>query len=342
MVDPVVEYLNEHRLNVENILELIDDYSIYSHYLGFEPELHTLYSSPLREGDDDPSFNLFVSKYNNDIIMFKDFASGKFGGVFKFVSLFLGFSMRETLEQINSDFDLGLGGEEKKDKFKKVVKKSILKVVKHAVSIKITAREYSKEFLGYWDLLDISVPTLKLYFTKEPILIHFESPDYKAQIVPKSLCISYEIAGHYKIYGPLGERKYKFRNNFPTNYVEGLLQFKYEKEFAIISKAMKDNMFYREHFDFDAAAGTSETNMISEHVMNTHLKGKFKRVYIMLDLDGPGIKAQQKYLDMYPWLIPITLDPMGFDVKDLTDLYREAKKVGKQQRVLDWVIKTFK
>ena len=332
------EILAEVRLDVPNVSNLVDSYSIYSYYLGFEPEIRTRYSSPLRKGDLNPSFSLYFSKYNDDILMFKDSATGKYGGVFKFVGLLLGLDLRETLLQINSDFELGLAGTQKGDFKRKIVK--ILKLVKTAVKIGITARSESKEYIKFWDALDISKIVRDLYFTREVALIHFENPDFKSVITPKSLCISYEINGFYKTYQPKGDKMYKFRNDYPTNYVEGLVQFKFEKEFSIITKATKDAMFYRQHFDFDTCAGTSENTMISPYVMETHLKGKFKRVYIMLDSDEPGLAAQLKYVSMYPWLIPVVL-PNFYGEKDLTDAYISAKRVGEHQKVLDWVKETF-
>lgn len=330
-MDAVSRLVQEHRLDIPNIQELIDDYSIYSFYIGAELELHTLYSSPLRLGDDSPSFNLFISKYKKDLIMFKDLGTGQYGGVFKFVMSFLGLDLRATLQQINSDFELGLDGKVKGD-FKAKIVKSV-KLVRHETTIRITSREYSKKFFTYWAQYDISLGVLKRYFTKEVSVIHYENSDYKVTIVPKSLTMSYEIAGKYKLYAPTGERKYKFRNNFGIGFVEGLLQFGFKKDFALITKAMKEVMFFREHLDIDACAGTSENTMISEHVMNTHLKGKFKRVYIMLDSDAPGIKAQQKYLDLYPWLIPLTV-PDLYNQKDITDIYTEAKKIGGEKGII--------
>ena len=333
-MDIVSRKIKERELSYDNILSLIDDYSIYSHYIGAELELHTKYSSPLREGDDDPSFNLYVSKYKPDTIMFKDLATGQFGGVIKFVSLLLGLSIKEAMEQINSDFELGLAGT-KRGNIKAKVKKK-LKLVKTPTKIRITAREYSLEFLSYWGELDITIPTLKRYFAKDVVLIHYENPDFKAVVTPKSLAISYEIAGHYKVYQPKGERKYKFRNDYPAGYVEGLLQFDYTKDYCLITKATKECMFFREHIDVDACAGTSENSMISEHVMTNVLKAKFKRVYIMLDVDEPGIKAQNKYLDKYPWLIPLT-PPCTYGTKDVTDWYKASKTESRQSEVIDWL-----
>ena len=336
MSDIVQEYLNEHRLTTKKVLESIDDYSIYSHYIGVELEIYTKYSSPLREGDDDPSFVLFMSKYKDDLIMFKDMASGEYGNVFKFLMLLFDASLYDVLSMVNKDFGLGIAGAKPSTVLAKKVFK--LKVVKHPTKMWVTTQESSAEFLDFWSKLDIGVPIQKMYRARDTVLIHYDTADYNAKVVPKSLCISYEINGHYKTYQPLGERRYKFRNDFPNGYVEGALQLKYEKDFAIITKSTKECMWFRQHFDFDGVAGTSETVMISEQFMLVHLKAKYKRVYIMLDNDEAGIKAQKKYTDLYPWLISVVL-PKG-NTKDITDRYYEYKVNSRKQEVLDYVTKT--
>jgi len=338
MGDALKEYVEEHGLNIPNILKAVDDYSIYAHYLGFEPELYTKYSSPLRDGDNDPSFVLYESKYKEGMIMFKDMATGKYGGVFKFLMELLETDLRSVLMQINKDFGIGLAGESTENFVAKKVTK--LKVVKHSTKMWVTTREPSQEFLDFWRELDISRRVQDMYFAKDTILIHYENSDYKVQVTPKSLCISYEILGHYKTYQPKGERKYKFRNDYPAGFVEGARQLKFNKDFAIITKSTKECMWFREHFDIDAVAGTSENTMISDHFMNNYLKSKFSCVYIMLDSDEAGINAQKKYIAKYPWLKSISMKEFG-DTKDITDAYKYMKSKGRQEEVLDFVRSTF-
>ena len=45
------------------ILERVDEYSLYCYYMGYEPIIGKKYHSPLRKGDDDPSFVIFERKY---------------------------------------------------------------------------------------------------------------------------------------------------------------------------------------------------------------------------------------------------------------------------------------
>ena len=89
-MDFLEDYLDENHLTKANILKYIDDYDIYSKYINAELELYTKYSSPLRVGDEDPSFSLYYSKYNKEVIMFKDQSTGNFGDAFKFVQYLMG------------------------------------------------------------------------------------------------------------------------------------------------------------------------------------------------------------------------------------------------------------
>ena len=91
--------------------KLVDDYSLISHYLGQELELHTKYSSPLREGDENPSFSLFYGYGNLDPtkLYFKDQIGIASGDVYEFLGKYLNAkTLYALLEQINYDLQLGL------------------------------------------------------------------------------------------------------------------------------------------------------------------------------------------------------------------------------------------
>lgn len=332
MADALLEYVQDNFLSKENILRVIDDYSIYSFYIGAELELRTKYSSPLREGDNDPSFSLFYSKYLDDVILFKDNATGNSGNVFDFLELYLNLPSKEVLCQINSDFGLGFNGQEMGNFKPHLVKSKPLK--KHPKEIKVVLNDPpTKEFLEYWQRLDISEQTRDLYYARNPRVIHYNSPDGNIIIVARTLTISYEILGKYKIYHPFEDKKLKFRNNYLDNFVEGALQLTFQKSFAIITKATKECMFFREHFDWDSVAGKSETTPISLYFMENVLKVKYETVFIWLDPDKSGITSQENYLKNYPWLVPIAFDSSISD-KDPTDFYDRMKREGKAQEAL--------
>jgi hypothetical protein len=71
----------------EDLLKYYSEYDILKHYLG-DFELGETFNSPIRKGDDNPSFNIFYSKKNN-CLLFKDFA-GKRGDFITLIQELLG------------------------------------------------------------------------------------------------------------------------------------------------------------------------------------------------------------------------------------------------------------
>lgn len=338
-MDAIEKYIQDNSVSRENILKYLDQYSIYSFYIGAELETRTKYSSPLRKGDEDPSFSIWWSDKYDDVMLFKDNATGQCGDVFTFVRYLLGedgklASERKALLQINKDFELGLEGEDVGDFTPMLVEKPPLR--KFPTKIEVTAHlEPTKEFIDYWENLGISKEILDRYYVQNIRVIHYINETH-ITVVPNNLTISYEILGHYKIYQPFEDKKKKFRNNFLDIYVEGALQLDFKKDFCIITKSMKDIMFLRAHFGWEAVAGTSESSMINPYFMESVLRSKYKHVFIWLDADDAGKHFQNKYLEMYPWLIPIKFDPFIAE-KDPTDLYLSAKKVNKQNIALNYL-----
>lgn len=339
-MDELERHIKESSASRENILKYVDQYSIFSYYIGNELETRTKYSSPLREGDDDPSFSIWWSDKYPGVMLFKDSSTGRSGDVFVFLRCLMGNGAlapeRRVLYQINKDFNLGLEGQEVGE-FKPYVAKKI-PMKKFPVKIQITEHlTPTQKFTDYWGDkgLEISQKVLDRYYVANPRVVHYISDIHKS-IVPSTLTISYEILGHYKIYHPFEDKKFKFRNNYLDMYVEGAIQLQYKKEFAIITKSTKDIIFFRQHFDWDTVAGTSENTMISPYFMTNTLLKKYKYVFIWLDPDEAGIAAQQKYLDLYPELIPIEFDPF-IKQKDPTDLFLAAKKAGKEDVALRYM-----
>jgi DNA primase len=95
-------------------------------------------------------------------------------------------------------------------------------------------------------------------------------------------------------------------------------------------------MFFRQHFDWDAVAGKSENTKIPVHIMNKLFRD-YKKVYIWLDKDEAGIKAQKDYLEKYPKLIPISYKDTVMQ-KDPTDRYEYLKQAGLQKIALQEII----
>lgn len=319
-------------LSMYNILKYVDEYSIYSHYLGEELELQTAYSSPLRK-DEHPSFSLYRTT-DNDRLFFKDSATSSGGDVFEFVQLFLKkeqnrkISFNQVLQNIDMELKLGLYTIPKNGTVNRVKQRVIPKSTVTS-EIRITSKNpESSNYWNFWALLDIKKEVLDLYNVTEIQLVHFISKHKKSFYYPKTLGIAYRIADKFKLYYPYASKADKFRNNFPKDWVEGYIQLKYNNPFCIITKAMKEVMFFRQHFDWDSVAGKSENTMIPKHIMFKLLQ-KYDKIFIWLDSDEAGIEAQNKYIELYSELIPIYYD---VPEKDPTDRYAEHLD---KQKVLD-------
>ena len=307
-------------LSSTTILKYVDDYSIYCHYLGEELELKTAYSSPLRE-DKHPSFSIW--RRDNGQIYFKDQASTSKGDVFEFVKKFLQrerkkpVNFNQVLENIDKELQLGLVSIPKNGIIKRNPQKIIPRTSISSV-IKVTDREpESKRYLDFWKLLDIGAKVRNMYCVTEILLVHFIYKNKTSYFYPRTLGISYRIGDKHKLYYPYESKENKFKTNYPQYWVEGYLQLKRTRNFCLITKATKEIMFIRQHFDWDSVAGKSENTKIPPHIM-FNLFNDYDYVLIMLDNDPPGIAAQKEYIELYPELISLYWDAPE---KDITDSY---------------------
>lgn len=303
-------------LDERAILERVDAYSIYCYYIEFEPELGKPISSPIRTDDDNPSFALF--EYNNKIF-FKDHAIGESGTVFKFIKLLYNYkTLLEAYSKINIDFELDLKGGIKLPKNNK--KATIVNSFKRNsfVGIKIhSKKQNSQEYLDFWKLLDVQKPVLEMYHVTEPDTIVMQYLERQKPFYPKELTIAYRIKYEYQIYFPFKLKGKKFINNYSGECVLGYKQLNYKNKFLVITKANKEILFFRQHFGWDSISGKSETTLVPKNVMIEMLQ-VFKTIFIWLDNDVAGQKAQNKYLALYPFLIPVYHD---VPQKDPTDFY---------------------
>ena len=320
------DYRLEHCLSIDSIKHSVDDYSIYSHYVGEELELGRVYSSPLRNVDEHPSFSLFETETGD--ILFKDHGTGVKGNVFRFVQYLMSedkdnlISFRDVLSQINLDFDLGLDGTPKT--FKPNAKIVAKRIRKEIPKIEIVSKHYSKRFLDYFLRYGITQKTLQQYGVFDVSALKYRYKLRTSVHYPKDLCIAYRIGKYYKIYRPFADRSDKFRSDLPRNYVEGFLQLKGVPPYVIITKSLKDVIFLREHLGIDAVAGKSENTMIPDFLMQK-LFDTYDKVFIWLDRDSGGKAATENYLLRYPELTPVNF-PDWIKEKDITDRYIAVKE----------------
>lgn len=119
----------------------------------------------------------------------------------------------------------------------------------------------------------------------------------------------------YKIYQPKTLDK-KFIK--VADYIQGSEQLKNHK-WLIITSSLKDLMALRSlKLPLDIIAPDSENTVIRKEVMEGYIN-KYEKVIVMFDFDEPGIKAMEKYKELYPEIeytaLPMSKDPAD-SIKD--------------------------
>ena len=99
------------------------------------------------------------------------------------------------------------------------------------------------------------------------------------------------------------------------NYVQGLDQISYEKNYLIITSSLKDLMVFQKLkiVNAECIAPDSENTMISETIINK-LSKSYKSIIVLFDNDEPGIKAAERYKHKYNFNYVVL--PMEKDLSD--------------------------
>lgn len=263
-------------LSEEEILERVDEYSLYSFYLGFEPVIGKKYSSPLREKDDRFSFGVYVRKYGIAIteFMWKDngMVEPNFGDIFFLVQKMYGFSTRlEAVLKVLADQGIGDGFE---------TTKLLVKTprFKPPANIRIKSRPFNAVDLAYWRQYNVSEEILQKYNTTA--VQYYYLYDYQVDpFYPKQM-YAYRIFDRYQLYSPFP--KY-FVNNWTELCIPGFQQLK-GSELLILTKSMKDIMCISS-FGFEVMAPKAENN-IPKTTFIEYCKKRYKRVVTLFDNDG--------------------------------------------------------
>ena len=298
-------------MSLRDLLDKLDDYTIYSYYLGsFKPG--KLMNSPLRSNDQVPSFAIFASKTGG--LLFKDHGTGEAGNALKFLKLYRGIQTREELER------------------------ELLKIIRRTnPNLKVRTNNYSKpvgsgmtdigivrqQFTDidkqYWKQFHISIDTLKkfnVFSIKYFLCNRVVRGTYKED----SPMYAYKVYDRFKIYRPLASKYTKWRTNLTNRHVQGLSELPQEGgNLLIITKSLKDVMCLYE-MGFNAIAASSETTFIPDDILQS-LRTKWKHIVILYDRDKTGMKTARTYSKQYK--MDAIFVHKKFKAKDISDAVRD-------------------
>lgn len=314
------EYNMKQPVDADLVLNKVSDYNIWKFYY---PELvvNQLTNSPLRH-DKKPSFSVFWSKRYNKLF-FKDFATGKRGDVFVFLTEYLSLSYYEVLEKIVIDFNLTDYFYIKDIQISSSIKPIIYSdeyvksLIKDSVRLNIKIRDWNKYDLQWWNTFGVNEYILKR-FKVLPISHIFINDDIiKADKLAYCYTERKDNVLRFKIYQPLS-KKMKWINNMVEGTLSGWSQMKDNGDILIIASSLKDAMCLYSIGFINVIAPQTENYIHKEHIIN-HLKERFKNIYVFYDYDKAGINASNRLKDEFNIKQLFTFTK---ELKDPSDFYR--------------------
>jgi hypothetical protein len=283
----------------EDILERVDEYTLYCSYLGFEPLIGATYPSPLRSGtpgsnpDTEASFGIFERKYGKGAheFLWKDQGLGIHGDIFDLVQkLCLLDTRRLALLQVLVDTGMAPGTPSK------VVINATEKKYAGYASIEIESRAFNTRELNYWDRINVSKPLLQRYYTKA-FDRYWLYPEQQFPKKPRGIGFAYQIWDKYQLYLPWDGKGKKFRTDWTEACVPGFLQLEYNTDLLVITKSMKDIMCLRS-FGYEAIAPRGENILLPPECIS-FMKKRYPRILILFDNDLKHKGAEYEFDKIY-------------------------------------------
>ena len=311
-------------MSLRDLLNKIDDYAIYSYYLG-NFKVGKLMNSPLRSDDNMPSFAIF--KAPNGALLFKDHGTGVAGNALKFLKLYKNIQTRNELEK----------------ELLRIVRKTNPESLKRKVSYKysnsqvetdigIVRQPFTEVDKKFWKQFHISLDTLRKYrvFSIKYFLCNRVVRGTYKETSPM---YAYKVYDKFKIYRPLASKYTKWRTNLTNRHVQGLAELPQEGgNLLIITKSLKDVMCLYE-MGINAIAASSETTFIPDDILE-ELKSKWKRIIIIYDRDKTGMLKARELSKQYG--LEALFVNKRFMAKDISDAIKNTSF----KEVKSWLINT--
>jgi 5S rRNA maturation endonuclease (ribonuclease M5) len=309
------------KLTYQKVLEKISDYDIFKYYCTNFNNLGDTFNSDLRD-DKNPSC---VISCLNGILIYKDFSTGESYNCFSYLKTKFSCSIKEVLNLINTDFNLGFQNFNSDVKIEHSINNNPILynkelIEKEKVTINVNIKNFTKRELEYW----------KQYNISKEILDKFEVKSLNAYSINndwfycKSLSFCYYLGKKNNI------KKYKILNvnsnnkwfsNIDKNTIQGLRQIKNLKviDNLIITSSLKDVMTLYS-IGYIAIAPSSESTIISNNAFD-YIKSKSNNIIMFFDNDEAGRMFSKKYLNVFNITKEIFIDDK-YGVKDPSDFVK--------------------
>ena len=312
--------------------------NVFSHFLGFEVNLHRNFRSPFYD-DRRASCHIYYDSKTSSYKFYDHGDTTYSGDCFWFVAtlrnLNLKTSFPEVLETIVQE--LGLyslyDGEKHSSHITSAYKETIVPTPKADINKCTEERPYSFEIqpfdeglLNYWAHYGIHEDTLRRFRVrslKRYESVSAEGKKFELYSSPTEPMFAYIGNGYVKIYRPHSPKiRFLYGGRMPATYYFGMEQIPAKGDMLFITGGEKDVLSLYAH-GFNAICFNSETAQIPESIIES-LQLRFRHIILLYDADETGVREshrQAEHLAEYK-VLSLSLPLIGTkSEKDISDFF---------------------
>ena len=321
--------------------------NVFSHFLGFEVNLHRNFRSPFYD-DKRASCHIFYDRKSSSYKFYDHGDTTYSGDCFWFVATMRGLNLKTDFPEVLKVIiqELGLyslcNGEKHSGHITSAYKKTIVPTPKADITKCMEERPYSFEIqpfddglLNYWAHYGIHEDTLRRFRVrslKRYESVSAEGKKFELYGSPTEPMFAYIGNGYVKIYRPHSPKiRFLYGGRIPATYCFGMEQIPAKGDMLFITGGEKDVLSLYAH-GFNAICFNSETAQIPTSIIES-LQLRFRHIILLYDADETGVREahkQSEHLVEYKVLnlsLPLSGTKAEKDISDFFALGNGAKEL---------------
>ena len=321
--------------------------NVFSHFLGFEVNLHRNFRSPFYD-DRRASCHIYYDRKTSSYKFYDHGDTTYSGDCFWFVATLRNLNLKTDFPEVLKVIiqELGLyslyGGEEYYRHAAPTYKNPVISGPKTDITKNTEERSYSFEIqpfddglLNYWGHYGIHEDTLRRFRVrslKRYESVSTEGKKFELYGSPTEPIFAYIGNGYVKIYRPHSPKiRFLYGGRMPATYCFGMEQIPAKGDMLFITGGEKDVLSLYAH-GFNAICFNSETAQIPTSIIES-LQLRFRHIILLYDADETGVREahkQSEHLVEYKVLnlsLPLSGTKSEKDISDFFALGNGAKEL---------------
>ena len=312
--------------------------NVFSHFLGFEVNLHRNFRSPFYD-DKRASCHIFYDRKSSSYKFYDHGDTTYSGDCFWFVATMRGLNLKTDFPEVLKVIIQGLGlyslygSKEYYRHAAPTYKSPVISGPKTDITKNTEERSYSfevqpfdDELLNYWAHYGIHEDTLRRFRVrslKRYESVSAEGKKFELYGSPTEPMFAYIGNGYVKIYRPHSPKiRFLYGGLMPATYCFGIEQIPTKGDMLFITGGEKDVLSLYAH-GFNAICFNSETAQIPESIIES-LRLRFRHIILLYDADETGVREahrQAEHLAEYK-VLNLALPLSGTKTeKDISDFF---------------------